>query len=207
MVKEKRKNGSLSNSSTLAFILLWSASYAVGLGMLWLTQDYVRYDTSFISQFFRQWNFASFFIVFALMIPGLMQSLLVRRILQGSSRVWINLMIVGISISWLLLHLLQGLVSGASRYENTPFWIFSFIVFMPVTLVQMIWLAQKVKWVWLWLITSLIGAHVFSSTILNRGVSFPIFVLAGALYGLIMGSAMFYLHIDALWHSEPFQGD
>lgn len=196
MVKEKRKNGSFTRLLLQMLILLWSASYAVGFEALWQTQQHLQYDLykiTLIAQIFHHWNFASYFIFFVLVIPALIQMRLVKRVLQGSARGWISLTLVGVMISWLILHLKPEIVSGASQYEDSTFWRFGFIVFTPVALIQMIWLVQNVKRAWLWVIASLVGTHFFSSTILNRGGSLPVFVLAGALYGLIMGSTMFYL--------------
>jgi hypothetical protein len=204
MHKEKRKYTAFTGSQTAAFILLWSASYAIGFGTLWLTLEQIDSDPfgrSLIGQVFRYWDVTTIFLLFGLTIPGLVQMLIIKRFLQGSPRGWISLTSVGIIISWVIVHLTRLLVLER-RGEQLEFLMFA--LFMPVSLAQTIWLTQHIKRAWLWPLVSLIGTIVFLA-ILIMWMELSSIVIGAIVYGLLMGIAMFYLHIDVLWHAESFQ--
>lgn len=206
MVKEKRKNASLSNSSTLAFILLWSASYAVGFEALWLTLEKLWKEPYRFVQVSRDWDVNILFLLLGLAIPGLLQIPLVKRVLRGSPRGWISLTGVGIIIVWVILHLMRVLVLEPRGEKAISLEFLMFALFTPVALAQTIWFAQYVKRAWLWPLVSLIGT-VVCLFISMTAVSLSSLVIGSLVYALIMGVTMFYLHIDFLWHSEAFQGN
>jgi hypothetical protein len=207
MRQEKRKNTSLTGSQTAAFILLWCASYAIGCAGLWLTLEALTsapYQFSFFGPIFREWDVTTFFIFFGLAIPGLFQTLLVRRFLFGSPRGWISLTLVGLMISWVILHLTRVLILEP-RHEKTMSLEFLIpALFIPAALIQTIWLVQNVKRAWIWPLASLLGTIVFL-LIFSHTMRLSSLVIGGLVYGLIMGLTMFYLHIDVLWYSERFE--
>jgi hypothetical protein len=203
VLKEKRKNKSLTNVDTLAFILLWSASYAIGFGVLWLTLEKLREDPYHLAQMLRYWDLNTLFLLFGLGIPGLLQMLLVKRFLQGSLRAWINLTGVGIIIAWVILHLTRVLILEPRGVKTMQLEFLIPALFTPVALAQTIWLAQRVKRAWLWPLVSLFGTFIFIA-ILTVSMDLSGIVFGAIVYGLLMGIALFYLHIDILWYTESF---
>lgn len=203
MPPQKRKNSPLTGSQTAAFILLWCATYAIGFAGLWLTLEYFianSYSSSIVMQIFRYWDITTLFLAFGLVVPGLLQTQMIRRFLRGSSRGWLSLTMVGLIISWLIIHLNRILILGPQGEETNKFEFLIPVLFIPVALTQTIWLAQYVKRAWLWPLASLLSTGVYLF-MFNKKIELSSLVPCGLVYGLIMGFTLFYLHIDALWSS------
>lgn len=208
MPLQKRKNAPLTGLQTVAFILLWCATYTIGFAMLWVVTETAVADPrgkswlgGVISQVFRYWDPTNIFLLLGLVVPAVLQTPLIRRFLIGAPQGWLKLTGVGVILSWAILSL-RSAVMTMSRQEmplSLPFLMF--VVFTPTALMQTLWLHQSVKQAWGWLLTSLIGTCVFLSIYANtQDVGF---LLGGAAYGLMTGVALAYLHRTGFKRSEP----
>jgi hypothetical protein len=209
MRKEKQNRNFSDGSPSLALILQWTVTYMVGFGALGLIIDVVKtdpYKTSFIGQSIGNWDFRIAWGLFGLVIPTLLQRLLVKRFLPGSAHGWFNLSVVGIILSGVILLVIHQFSETAIANRPDKFGLLIVLLLTPVSLVQTIWLIQKVKHAWIWPLASLLGTVAFISVFNNTAQAIPL-ALAGAVYGFLMGLMMFYLHIDVLWYSERFQGN
>lgn len=182
MRKEKLKHGAFWPARTLPFIALWTSSYII----TWLAA-YVLISPINIYSYLPGIQGVTFIIFFTTLLPALIQTQIVERLMHQSMHRWMLYTGLGAVANSFVVERIMA----ASRGNDDVLLVLGLM--LPTTLIQAIWLHRRVHSAWLWVLASAVGSLLFALPI--RDASGPSFllVLAGLLYGLIQGSIMRHL--------------
>jgi hypothetical protein len=187
---EKAKN-TASRMAALPFLALWSAANIGGwLFTLWLWE---ALRLGYVGS--ADWLSALFLALVPGMISAAGQQQLMQRGLKKSVRAWLPVSFGG----YLLSAAAYAFYISVVRFTSAPNFFMLMFLFVPVALVQAVWLHRRVQNAWLWVVGAIVSAVLFALPLQTGGASgqYLLLGLAAVLQGVVTGSVM-----RALWSQE-----
>jgi hypothetical protein len=208
-MNDKPKNDKLKNDAprinNILFLLLWIAGHAaswmlaIGVNQLLISQRiYIRDQLLLVM-----------LMALGTGIPtALVQLLLIERGLKKTMRGWLPVSIIGWTLSglvfhWMWTHMSDIYTLAPDQFINFLPRLFFLPLFVPVALLQWMWLQRKVKSAGLWvlsafaaslLFTMVRGPHYFGGWYTTRGpMEYVLIAAAALLYSGATGGTMLYL--------------